>query len=145
MVEAMNEEESVVEHSLKCWPEFFSAIARGDKRHDLRRSDDRVFHVGDRLRLNEFDPIAGQYTGRHQVVLVTYITSSAQPCALSGKALAAEYSILSIEPVRNWDEQSRPQSYQLPNMPPLPSTINRGERQALAYRAMVGKTDKLEP
>ena len=87
-----------VVHELKCWPKFFEAIADGRKRHDLRRATDRDFQVGDYLRLREFDPAAQQYTGRQQLVEVTYITSSEQPCALSAGALDPDFCILSIAP-----------------------------------------------
>lgn len=86
-------------HELKCWPEFFGAIARGEKRHDLRRATDREFHVGDMLRLLEFDVGSQSYTGRAQTVEVTYVTSAEQPCALSGHALHPDFCILSIVPV----------------------------------------------
>jgi hypothetical protein len=87
---------AVSTHNLKCWPEFFQAILEGRKTHDLRRSDDRVFGVGDRLRLQEFDPKAERYTGREFEVEITYMTSSDVPCALSGKALDPRFCILSI-------------------------------------------------
>ena len=85
-------------HELKCWPQFFSAIAEGRKQHDLRRSNDRDFLVGDRILLREFDPHSEKYTGRTQLVVITYITSHELPCALSGDALHPDYCILSIEP-----------------------------------------------
>ena len=83
-------------HELKCWPKFFDAIARGEKRHDLRRSTDRDFRAGDRLLLREFDSDREIYTGRTQRVSVTYITSADLPCALSEQALHPEFCILSI-------------------------------------------------
>jgi hypothetical protein len=83
-------------HELKCWPEFFDAIADGRKRHDLRRSTDRDFRVGDILQLREFDPSSDFYTGRSQAVRVTYVTSADLPCALSGEALSRDFCILSI-------------------------------------------------
>jgi Domain of unknown function (DUF3850) len=83
-------------HELKCWPKFFAAIARGEKRHDLRRATDRDFRVGDRLLLREFDPDLGAYTGRTQRATITYITSAEMPCALSEQALNPEFCILSI-------------------------------------------------
>jgi hypothetical protein len=86
-------------HELKCWPQFFDAIAKGKKRHDLRRAHERDFHVGDRLWLREFDPGPERYTGREQIVEVTYITSAEQPCALFKGALNPEFCILSIVPV----------------------------------------------
>lgn len=86
-------------HDLKCWPKFFGAIAAGAKRHDLRRATDRDFQVGDQLQLREFDPDCGTYTGRTQLVVVTYITSAEMPCALSEQALNPDFCILSIAPV----------------------------------------------
>ncbi|WP_084558935.1 MULTISPECIES: DUF3850 domain-containing protein [unclassified Mesorhizobium] len=85
-----------VTHDLKCWPEFFAAIARGEKRHDLRRATDREFRSGDRLLLREFDPDRGEYTGQSQRAVITYITSADMPCALSEQALNPEFCILSI-------------------------------------------------
>lgn len=84
-------------HELKCWPEFFQAILERRKTHDLRRSDDRTFRVGDLLKLREFDPKSERYTGRDQTVEVTYITSADVPCALSGQAMDPAYCILSIK------------------------------------------------
>jgi hypothetical protein len=86
-------------HRLKSWPPFFEAIVRGNKRHELRRSDDRTFQVGDVLLLEEYDPQSNTYTGRQIQVEVTYITSLENPCALSPDALNPCYSILSIRPV----------------------------------------------
>lgn len=83
-------------HELKCWPRFFEAIARGEKRHDLRRATDRDFRPGDWLLLREFDPDRDAFTGRTQHVAVTYITSADMPCALSEQALHPEFCILSI-------------------------------------------------
>lgn len=88
-----------VAHELKCWPQFFEAIRDGRKRHDLRRADDRAFAVGDRLRLCEFDPSSNRFTGRRQDVVVTFVTSADQPCALSNAALNPSYCILSIAPL----------------------------------------------
>lgn len=88
-----------VEHTLKCWPEFFSAIRSGTKKHDLRRADDRTFRVGDIVLLREFDPELNVYTGRTQKALVTYVTSADLPCALSRGALHEDFCILSIEPL----------------------------------------------
>ncbi len=90
---------TAVEHPIKCWPPFFSAIAAGKKKHDLRRADDRKFQVGDILLLREFDPERGVYTGRRQRVLITYITSTESPCAFSSEALDDAFCILSIEPI----------------------------------------------
>lgn len=73
-------------HELKTWPEYFEAIIRGDKSHEIRK-DDRVamFVGGDKLRLMEWDPTEGAgvpgelpqprgYTGREITVDVTYVS-----------------------------------------------------------------------
>lgn len=86
-------------HELKCWPQFFKEIAAGKKRHDLRRADDRKFLIGDHLLLREFSPETSKYTGREQLVEVTYITSAELPCALSEGALHKGFCILSIRPI----------------------------------------------
>ena len=86
-------------HYLKCWPQFFDPILEGKKNHDLRRSDDRDFRVGDLIVLREFDEIRGSFTGRQQKVEITYITSADLPCALSSEALHDNFCILSISPV----------------------------------------------
>ena len=90
-----------VVHDLKCWPKFFDPIAKGTKRHDLRRATDRHFLVGDRLLLREFNPDLNEYTGRTQIVEITYITSALEPCALSEEALNPDFCILSIAQVTN--------------------------------------------
>jgi len=67
-------------HELKCWPEFFDAIERGDKTFEVRR-DDRGFCVGDTLWLREWLRVArvvdgqaeGDYTGRDLRRRVTYV------------------------------------------------------------------------
>jgi hypothetical protein len=59
-------------HSLKSWPEFFSAVLDGWKTFEVRR-DDRGFAVGDELLLREFEPSSGTFTGRTLRVRVTYV------------------------------------------------------------------------
>lgn len=85
-----------VTHELKCWPKFFGPITEGRKRHDLRRAGDRDFRVGDLMRLREFSPDEGAYTGRECTVSISYITSAREPCALSELALHEDFCILSI-------------------------------------------------
>lgn len=62
-----------VEHDLKCWTEFFGAIADGSKPFEIRFND-RGYCVGHRLRLREWDRHAQHYTGREVVKRVTYMT-----------------------------------------------------------------------
>lgn len=66
--------EYVTAHELKTWPEFFNAVASGEKTFELR-ADDKTppYSVGQYLALDEFDPATQQYTGRWIVVRVTYL------------------------------------------------------------------------
>lgn len=59
-------------HELKTWSEPFTAILDGRKRFELRKQD-RDFRVGDHLRLREYDPSSGTYTGRETWRVVTYM------------------------------------------------------------------------
>ncbi len=66
-------------HELKCVPEFFEAVASGDKPFEVRR-DDRRFEVGDVLQLKEFvtaalpvNPGQSRDTGRMIERRVTYV------------------------------------------------------------------------
>lgn len=66
-------------HDIKCWPEPYAALERGDKRHEVRRND-RNYKVGDVLVIREWQPATGlrvdggKYTGRQRMMRVTYIT-----------------------------------------------------------------------
>lgn len=82
-------------HELKSWPHLFDATVSGGKVHELRRND-RPYAVGDVLRLREYNPKTGEYTGRSADFLVTYLTSPNNPCALSDEALSPEFCILSL-------------------------------------------------
>lgn len=59
-------------HELKIDPEYFSAVRSGKKRFELRRND-RNFQVGDYLALNEYDRVQKAYTGRTELVQISYI------------------------------------------------------------------------
>lgn len=83
-------------HVLKSWPRFFDAVLSGQKKHELRKND-RNFKVGDLLQLKEFDPETDTFTGREQIVEITYITSAENPCALSDNGLTDGFCVLSID------------------------------------------------
>jgi len=89
-------------HILKSWPQFFAPISEGTRTHELRRND-RGFAVGDMLVLREFEPQSQHYTGRECRAEITSMTSFAQPCAVSGEALNADFCILSIRLVQAKD------------------------------------------
>ena len=61
-------------HHLKCWPEYFTAIAHDIKTFDLRR-DDRPggYNPGDIIQFEEFRPGVGEYTGRTATRRVVYV------------------------------------------------------------------------
>lgn len=84
-------------HILKSWPSFFAAIVDGSKKHDLRDDSDRNFKTGDTILLREYCPFGGGYSGRCQLVKITYITSRDIPCAFSSAVLPRNYVILSFE------------------------------------------------
>ena len=68
----------MVKHTLKTWPEYFQAVARGAKTFEIRKND-RNFQVGDELELVEYDPREGAgFTGRAIDCKVTYITDFEQ-------------------------------------------------------------------
>lgn len=68
-------------NDLKCLPDYFHAIARGDKTFEVRR-DDRGFQKGDILNLREWTPksksLIPEYTGNAEQVLVTYVLTGGQ-------------------------------------------------------------------
>ena len=82
-------------HELKTWPEYFAAIKRGDKAHELRR-DDRNFQAGDQLVLREWDPATSVYTGDQIRAEVTYVYRGEQG---SPFGLGADYCAMSIRPL----------------------------------------------
>jgi hypothetical protein len=56
----------------KTWPEYFEAIISGKKKFDFRVNDFEIAE-GDTLVLQEYDPVAKQYTGREVEKKVTYV------------------------------------------------------------------------
>jgi hypothetical protein len=82
---------------IKSWPQFFQPIVDGFKKHDMRDKTERDYCVGDVLRLREYDPFEGEYTGRYQDVEITFITSNDTPCAFSSACLDKKAAILSFE------------------------------------------------
>lgn len=59
-------------HALKCWPRYFGDLVVGRKRSEFRVAD-RDFRVGDYLRLREYDPATGLYSGRETVRRVQFL------------------------------------------------------------------------
>lgn len=63
-------------HDLKIKPEYFSEVVKGIKTFEVRKND-RGFKVGDKINLREINNSC-EYTGRHLVGTITYITDYAQ-------------------------------------------------------------------
>jgi hypothetical protein len=63
---------SAMQHTLKCWPAGFAALAEGTKTLELR-PDDRGYAVGDTLLLREWDPTTTAYTERALTATVTHV------------------------------------------------------------------------
>lgn len=97
-------------HQLKIRPEYFIDVATGRKTFEVRKND-RDFHVGDFLGLNELTSVHGneiseiKETGRFILAEVTYVISDVnyvkegyvilgiKPCTVV-KEVLKEYQIL---------------------------------------------------
>jgi len=86
-----------VVHEVKSWTYLFQPLKAGKKKHDIRDLRDRDYKVGDILRMKEFDPATGKYTGSEILMKITYMTSAATPCAFSSAVLDRNFAILSLE------------------------------------------------
>jgi hypothetical protein len=83
------EEQAVVErfgihdqlHTLKIWPDYFSAILDGSKTFEIRVND-RDYMEGDTLRLREYDIDTDTYTGREITRRVGWMASADHDGAL---------------------------------------------------------------
>ena len=83
-------------HEVKCWREYFTAIADGSKPFDLRRND-RDYAVGDKMRFLEWDDCKGAFTGRKVTRRITYMLEGVGVDALPPlHGLARGYAILGL-------------------------------------------------
>lgn len=84
-------------HELKILPQYFTDVIKGEKTFEIRKND-RPFHKGDLLALNEFD---GQYyTGNSCLVYIDYILADEEYCKKG-------YVVMSIKPCSVW-KHNRP-------------------------------------
>jgi hypothetical protein len=91
-------------HEMKTWPIFFRQVKAGRKSFEVRRND-RDFHVGDVLILQEYDPAAKTYTGDFVARGVTYL--------MEGMGLEPGYVAMAIVPLTDgWDKGSRHHPHQ---------------------------------
>ena len=69
----MSKPRGPVVHVLKTEPVPFRGLWAQRKRHEVRRFD-RDYRVGDTLKLREYDPNGGHYSGRYVVAEVLWVT-----------------------------------------------------------------------
>lgn len=65
-------DEYVKFHELKTIQPFFQQVCDGVKTFELRKND-RDFQVNELLKLQEYNPITKEYTGRYVFKKITYI------------------------------------------------------------------------
>lgn len=56
----------------KIWPEYYQKIHDGDKTYELRLADWKI-EKGDKLILQEWDPVTKSYTGRELTKKVGFV------------------------------------------------------------------------
>lgn len=66
-------------HALKTAPGYFVDVISGEKSFEVRKND-RPFHIGDMLALNEYIAESDTYTGRSCIVTIEYILSEKEYC-----------------------------------------------------------------
>lgn len=64
-------------HELKILPKYFRAVDNGSKLFEIRKND-RDFHEGDIVILNEWNPDDERYTDRSINKVIGFITDYAQ-------------------------------------------------------------------
>lgn len=87
------QKEKPMMHELDSYPKPFEAIMRGLKTF-VCGFDNRNFRVGDKLKINEFDPDKILYTGRFIEVKVIYLQSGGD------NDIPDDYVIMSIKKIR---------------------------------------------
>lgn len=60
-------------HILKTWPEPFAEVAKGLKKHEIRKND-RDFQARDVVVLREWIPSSRTYTGRQIELTIGHVT-----------------------------------------------------------------------
>ena len=68
--------EWVADHELKTHPSMFALVWSGEKLFEIRTTADRQYAVGQLVRLREWVPETGTYTGRAVWVLLTCVIAN---------------------------------------------------------------------
>ena len=64
-------------HVLKLWTDQFAAMQLGEKRADVRRSDDREFRRGDEVLYRDYSARSKEYSGRALLARITHLPRAA--------------------------------------------------------------------
>lgn len=80
-------------HALKTWPEFYKHIESGSKPWELRKYD-RLYSTGDKVILQEWDPVTGKYTGKECHFKIGYIYFD-----IHGFGIKEGYCIFTLEEI----------------------------------------------
>ncbi len=83
-------------HYLKTVQPFFSEVNKGIKTFELRRND-RDFHVGDEVYLQEYDLANNSFSGHEVKAIITYILKD-------WKGLDEGYCVFAIEVTQQIDK-----------------------------------------
>lgn len=81
-------------HAVKCWPQYYKAVATGDKTFEVRKAD-RNYRVGDHIILCCWDPLQQCYTGPRTTCQITYVLAG------GSFGLAEGWCILGIKPLHS--------------------------------------------
>ncbi|MFL1998383.1 DUF3850 domain-containing protein [Lysinibacillus irui] len=87
------QKEKPMTHELDCYPEQFEAIIQGLKTF-MCGFNNQSFRVGDKLKINEFDPKTILYTGRFTEVRIIYLQEGGE------NDIPEDYIIMSIKKIR---------------------------------------------
>ncbi|MGD2199878.1 ParB/RepB/Spo0J family partition protein [Lysinibacillus fusiformis] len=87
------QKEMPMTHELDSYPEQFDAIAKGLKTF-MCGYNNQSFRVGDKLKINEFDPETILYTGRFVEVRIIYLQEGGE------NDIPKDYVIMSIKKIR---------------------------------------------
>ncbi|MGE3770458.1 MAG: DUF3850 domain-containing protein [Bdellovibrionales bacterium] len=85
-------------HIVKSWPHLFGPTLRGEKQHEMR-NDDRGYQIGDRMLLREYVPAEKRYTGRMQLLKITYISRHGVDEEATAALKGPQQCILSVQRV----------------------------------------------
>jgi len=90
------------QHELKVWPVFYDALATGIKTFEVRYND-RNFNPGHTLRLREYSPTGGAYSGRECQRIITYVLSGDE---CPGFGVEPGYVVLGLAEIERLSSQA---------------------------------------